>query len=328
MVQVLVFETQTFAMELYSLLKDLDPVRWKEEKKQNFKERVLKLENEVNRLIHVYASEFQQKVQKHRNISAISDKLHNLRELISELKNSHLEDKETKGYLHFLRKRMEMGYHELALIMETHSVKLPSLRPTNYARSAFHILSATIALVLIEIVPSPVYLIFLALAFTTFSWAMEILRRVNDHAREKLMSFFGPVIHHHEYQKINSATWYSTALILLSLTLTPVLSAVAVTVLGLSDPVAAAIGRKFGKIKIFSGRTLEGSLTFFIVGTFSTFVLLSNFHPVGSNLRMLIISACAGLFGAVGELFGKYPDDNLTIPLSSALGTFIALLIF
>ena len=40
---------------------------------------------------------------------------------------------------------------------------------------------------------------------------------------------------------------------------------------------------------------------------------------------MLFVSASAGLFGAIGELFGSYPDDNFTIPISSALGAFLAL---
>lgn len=323
----LVIETKTFAIELYYLLKDLDPVRWKEEKKQNLKLKILGLEKEVNRL-YTKLQEFHSKFQKHRHSSAIIEKLHDLRELLSELKNSYREDIIHKEYFHNLRKRIEAGYQDLAITLEHYSVKLPQIRPTNYARYSFHIISALIALFCIEIVSSPIYLIFLALTFCSLIWIMELLRMHNGKAREKLLSFFQPISHPFEHKKINSSTWFATSLVILSLTQSLPLCAAAVTVLGFSDPAAAAIGRKFGRTKLPGGRSLEGSLTFFLVGTLGVFLLLSIFHPLGSYWQMFIVAASAGLFGALGELFGSFADDNITIPLGSALGTFFALSIF
>jgi dolichol kinase len=320
----LVIETKTFAIELYSLLKELDPVRWREEKKQSIKSKVLKLENEVNRL-YSELHEFHSKVQKHRHSHAISERLHNLRELLSELKNSYFEDRPHKEYFHNLRKRIEIGYQDLAITLENYSVKLPRIRPTNYARYAFHITSAIVVLLVIELVPSPVYLLGLSSFFCLSFWFMEYLRVQNGKAREKLENFFQPVSHPYEHQKINSSSWYTTSLVLLSLTQSITLCAIAVSVLGLSDPAAAAIGRKFGSIKLPGGRTLEGSLTFLAVGTISVFLLLNLLHPIGSPLQMLLIAACSGLFGAIGELLGSLLDDNFTIPLCSALGAFLAI---
>jgi dolichol kinase len=320
----LVIETKTFAIELYSLLKELDPARWKAEKKQNIKLKILSLENEVNRL-YSELHEFHSKVQKQRHSLAISERLHNLRELLSELKTSLIEDIIPKEYFHSLRKRIEVGYQELALTLENYSVKLPQIRPTNYARYAFHILSGLFTLFCIEMVPSPIYLIFLAMTFCLSFWGMEIIRVKSGKIKEILRNFFHPVAHPHEDYKINSSSWYTTALVMLSLTQSITLSAIGVTVLAFSDPAAAAIGRKFGRIKLPGGRSLEGSLGFFLVGTLSVFILLSKFHPLYTNWQMLIVAACAGLFGAVGELFGSFLDDNFTIPVCSATGAFIAL---
>ncbi len=320
----LVFDTKSFAIELYSLLKELDPVKWKEEKKHSLKSKILRLETEVNRL-YSELHEFNTKVQKHRNSLAISEKLHNLRELLSELKNNYLEEKAQKESFHNLRKRMEVSYQELASNMEPYSVKLPQIRPTNYARYAFHILSALFTLSCIEFISNPLYLIFIALAFSVSFWIMELLRVTNEKAKSKIKKFFNPVAHPDEGSRVCSSTWFTSSLVLLSLTQSITLCAIGVTVLGLSDPAAAAVGRKFGKTKLPGGRSLEGSATFFIVGTIATFLLLNYFHHMDSTQDMLVIAASAGLLGALGELLGSLLDDNITIPLSSALGAFMAM---
>jgi dolichol kinase len=154
---------------------------------------------------------------------------------------------------------------------------------------------------------------------------MEILRKKSDKAKEKIMSFFMPVVHLHEEEKINSATWYSTALLIISLTHSTMICSISVIVLGFADPAAGIIGRRYGKIKLAGGRSLEGSLTFVFIGALSTFFLLNKFYNSLGIYNISIISISAGLFGAIGELLGGIIDDNITIPLSTTLGTIFTL---
>jgi dolichol kinase len=131
---------------------------------------------------------------------------------------------------------------------------------------------------------------------------------------------FSKVAHPHEAVHVNSATWYVNALFVLALTCPPAVSAMAVVILGFADPAAALIGRRFGRLRLVNGRSLEGSATFWVVGTLAAWAVLSIFHreiPMGAALWMSVAGA---LFGALAELFSRRIDDNLSIPLASAAG--------
>ncbi|HEY9839371.1 MAG TPA: hypothetical protein V6D23_02865, partial [Candidatus Obscuribacterales bacterium] len=173
-------------------------------------------------------------------------------------------------------------------------------------------------------VPSFSWMFWIALAYMLFCITMEGLKRVNDRLKEKVMRFFSAIAHPHEYDKVNSATWYGAALVILSLLPLP-LGIIGVAVLGFADPAAALVGRKFGQIKLPGNRTLEGSLTFFAVGTVASSLALMAMHPLGDLGTTLAVSASASACGAIGELAGSFPDDNLTIPVASAAGAFGAL---
>ena len=97
------------------------------------------------------------------------------------------------------------------------------------------------------------------------------------------MRAFRHVSRPHEVEQVNSSTWYATALALLTLTLEPTVMIIGVLVLAFADPAAAIIGRRFGRISLINGRTVEGSLTFALVGA-----VAFNQPPKLIRLRMLI----------------------------------------
>lgn len=88
------------------------------------------------------------------------------------------------------------------------------------------------------------------------------------------------------------------------------------TVLVISDTMAALVGRKFGKIKIFE-KSLEGSLSFFISAVL-TYLFFQQFFGFSIALDKVIF---ASLIGTITELFSKklFLDDNLTIPIVMSL---------
>ena len=152
------------------------------------------------------------------------------------------------------------AYENLVAGLARAGERVPSLRPTNYARSIFHVCSGLLALTVIELWTEGV--LWMAGGFLTSAVLMESSRRVSPRANEVLMGAFGKVAHPYERHRVNSASWYALALMLLALFVPPVGCAIGVVVLAFGDPMAAIIGRRFGRTKLPGGRTLEGSLAF------------------------------------------------------------------
>ena len=209
---------------------------------------------------------------------------------------------------------------------------MPRLRPTNYLRNAFHVGGGLFGVALVLGLSAwPWVLVIVAFGFALAGWTMEISRRRSPAFNEKIMRVFRKVSHPHEAHQVNSSTWYASALALLALTREPTVMAVGVLVLAFADPAAAVIGRRFGRIKLVNNRTLEGSLTFAIVGGLASFAILSlaggSLLPEYALGLRVAMAVTAGLLGAVAELFSRRIDDNFSIPVTSALGAWLVLLL-
>lgn len=97
--------------------------------------------------------------------------------------------------------------------------------------------------------------------------------------------------------------------------------------LAFADPMASYFGIRYGKDKLIGSKSLQGTLAAFVTCTVITVIFL-----VQQNLmtdRILIVSFCAGLLGALAELvpIAKL-DDNFTIPVLSAIGIWTLMTIF
>ena len=124
-----------------------------------------------------------------------------------------------------------------------------------------------------------------------------------------LLKFISPILRSHEKQGKILGSTYFVASSLLTIVLFPQEIAVAsITFLVLGDLFAAIIGKKWGRIKFFSGKSFEGSVACFIICFFVS-ILVIRIKPV------------VGLFGAIAAtIFELVPigiDDNLTMPLTS-----------
>jgi dolichol kinase len=204
----------------------------------------------------------------------------------------------------------------------------PATRPTNYARNVFHLGAALVAFVTVALLPAhPGIVIVIAVTFATYCWAMEIGRRVHPPLNDRLMRFYGPIAHPHERLRVNSATWYATALVGLAVFAARPVTLASLAVLGIADPFAALVGRRWGKRVLRAGRSLEGSLAFLVSGAIAAAagLAVAGGMPVA---RIAILAVVAGGVGAAVELLSTKLDDNLTIPLSvaGALTAAIALL--
>ena len=294
-------EDRDLALALHKVLSDIDPARWREETAAALRAKLREVQAMLAR-----------RRARHPDLAGALD---------AELPALEAPDK--GAWLAFKQRAVPL-YVALAAQLRAEHIHVPSLRPTNYARNLFHVGSAAVAAALILWVSSPSVLVAIAVAWAGFAWSCEVSRRLSPAVNRALMRFFGPVAHPHETFRVNSATWYATALLALSLTRSDLLCVVGVVVLGVGDPLAALVGRRFGRIRLVHGRSLEGTLAFAVGAALATFAVLATFFPALGLPRAAAVAASGAVLGAVAELFSLRVDDNLSIPLSAAAGAALA----
>jgi dolichol kinase len=84
-----------------------------------------------------------------------------------------------------------------------------------------------------------------------------------------------------------------------------------------ADPAAAIIGRRYGRRHYQTGKTrktLEGSITFFLIAVTTTFGLSAIATDVG-RIESLLIALLVGLLTSVSEAVASRGEDNITVPL-------------
>jgi dolichol kinase len=204
-------------------------------------------------------------------------------------------------------------------------VRTPA-RPSNPARSIFHMVSALVSLAFVLVVFTPTQLPWVAGSIAGTFWVLEALRRPFPRFNVILMRFFRPIAHASESHRINSATWYMTALTLLAMTQHAWLCVVGVAVLGFADPAASFVGRRWGKVQLVHGRTLEGGLGFVVAGTITATLALQLVTPRPAWGVSLLVAFIASVAGAIAEMLSRRVDDNLTIPLVSSATAALMLL--
>ena len=224
-------------------------------------------------------------------------------------------------------------YESLAKLLRekatTQGVELPTLKPRNYARNAYHIFSGFLGAGLYTAFPDRTLILWICGIYTATMLAMEGTRRLHPRINQFMVDkMFGAIARPIEAYRINSGTWYGIALFLMVWLFNPLACICGVVALGVGDPAAAILGRRFGRHKLRGHKSLEGMLGFAGVATVAllAFLLLTpHAELVGVPFwRVLAISAWAALVGAVTEVYCEPVDDNFAIPLvvAGAVGLF------
>lgn len=292
---------QPLVRELHSTLLALDAARFRDAKRAELAKRLGALRDRLH-----------QASQTHELGETARAHLHELAEFL----RAQLPDG-TAARERWMRLREELQprYEALLVALREHAVHAPSLRPTNYVRNLFHVGNALVVLTLVVLLPSS-WLIPLASAFFGLAVFLETSRRFSERWNATLMKLFGPVAHPYEHYHVNSASWYVGALFVLAWMERPMVAAVGIGVLGLADPAASIVGRRFGRHKLLHGRTLEGTLTFAGVGALVAALVLAGYGLAPVNI--LIVSLAAGIAGALAELMSRRVDDNFSVPVLTA----------
>lgn len=297
-----------FALELHRLLAELDRSRFRwREMVDGLRERLAGVRSRLDLLVERAPSD-----------PGLRERLVVLRTAVEDAAPTSDVRAEWLAF----RTRVVMPYEELASSLRASSIHVPSLRPKNYLRNAYHVANAGLSLVLLELAPSWTWIIAIAWGAAFAGWSMEISRRLSPRANEWCMALFKSVAHPHERHRINSATFYVTAVAVLASTRELVPCALALTTLGLGDPIAAIVGRRWGRVRWVNGRSVEGTLAFVITATIGGVLLLMLVHGMAWPAALATAGA-ASLLGAFAELYSRKVDDNLSIPVMAWVGAFL-----
>ncbi len=218
-------------------------------------------------------------------------------------------------------------YESLAKLLRdkatTQGIELPTLKPRNYARNAYHIFSAFLGAGLYTAFPDRTLILWICGIYTGCMLTMEGMRvlspKINQFMVDKM---FGAIARPIEAYRMNSGTWYGIALFLMVWMFNPLACICGVLALGVGDPAAAILGRRYGRHKLRGHKSLEGMLGFIGVSTVVTvayLLLTPHAELVGLPVwRVLGISLAAAVVGGITEVFCEPLDDNFAIPLAVA----------
>ncbi|MEX0799281.1 MAG: diacylglycerol/polyprenol kinase family protein [Bacteriovoracaceae bacterium] len=153
--------------------------------------------------------------------------------------------------------------------------------------------------------------------FACLLYVMEQIRINYPEMSNKFLPITKFFMRAEEQLKESAMVPYVFAVLLTIITFPKPLALIAIYTLAIADPLSAIVGIKFGKRRIVSHKSLEGSLAFFI----STFLIALGIFSLtlgGSSLTALSISFLLAFLASAFEMIPFKLDDNLTIPLFTA----------
>jgi diacylglycerol kinase (CTP) len=160
-------------------------------------------------------------------------------------------------------------------------------------------------------------MILLGLAWVSFVPA-DFLRQRNAKLNKFVSTAFKPIMRGSEYNRLAGTTYLITGVLLIAALFTKEVVSLSLLFLAFADPIASYVGIKYGTVKIFGHKSLQGFLAALVVCFLATLAFLF-YNDVKENL--FIISLLAGFVGAMAELVPLAKiDDNFTMPLMSSLG--------
>ncbi len=308
--------TRDLARELYQLLRDIDPSRWRDGIEAQTRVRIQGIRTRIDQML---ADTTPGETDTERTLRT------RLEEVAALLRSGMPEHEAPVGRVRaaWNQYRLELlpRYENLAASLQKFDIHVPSLRPTNYSRSLFHVCCGLGVLCLVQFVFTPTSMLITALSAAGFAWTLEITRRIFPGWNDILLKILGPIAHPHESWRVNSATWYTTALCILAMLGNPMVGSLGVIILGFADPAAGLIGRRWGIHRLVNGRSVEGTVTFAVVGFVAAMAVMTIFYPAIALSHAAAISGVGAVVGAIVELYSRRIDDNISIPVSVALAT-------
>lgn len=149
---------------------------------------------------------------------------------------------------------------------------------------------------------------------TVLMIGMELLRKVSPGFDRFYLSVLGKALRKNELDVkkhiFTGGTYYIMGIFLAVLLFKREIASPAIMIMILSDTGAALVGKRFGKIN-FWNKTLEGSITFFVIGLGIVFLT----PKITSSHYEYLIAVASLLLTTFWEALPTNIDDNLSIPV-------------
>ena len=180
----------------------------------------------------------------------------------------------------------------------------------DYYRKATHLFSLVIPALYWYVFPSQKTASVIIVFFTLIFILLDYLRFKSKTIKLFFSLFFDKMLKDHELKgKLTGASWVmissSTVIVLFS----KEVAVISLVFLSIGDTVAGLFGRNYGKVRI-GNKTFEG----FIAGLFSCLIISILYKPLQFS-----VTASGAFFGMLFETLPLPFDDNLKIPISSAV---------
>lgn len=142
------------------------------------------------------------------------------------------------------------------------------------SRKGIHILLSLVAAGVVWLLPPLEAAVVLATA-TLAALTVELARRTSRSFAASFENRLGPLLRPRERHRLTGATTLALGYTLAALLFAGTAALAGILVAGLADAVAAVVGKKYGRIRYPGGKSVEGSVAFFIV-TFAVLALLGD----------------------------------------------------
>jgi dolichol kinase len=177
--------------------------------------------------------------------------------------------------------------------------------------------------------------VWLLLFLILLAFGLDIARITLPGFRKFWYRHVGFLMKAEEAGYFNATIPYLAACLILFLTSRSELALIACMFLMVGDPVAALVGGRYGRVRFYNGKSLEGMAAFILSGWLAALFFLwlhtqfasaPGFYSLqGFPLRLALTTLAGAFVAAVAEFFsftalnGLF-DDNLSVPVAGALG--------
>ena len=248
-------------------------------------------------------------------LKAVSARLRVLRQTLNSTTGA-------KEHWRTVEAQLKKPYEHMAGLMRSRGMRVPQVRSFQLIRSLYHVSSAILMVVQAELLWSTKDLFIISFGSSCFAWGMEVAKQKSEMVKSVMFKLLGPISRDGEQHSVNSATWFMSAMFILTASfkgnkLPCCLGALA---LGVGDPAAAFVGSKFGQVRIYGKKTLEGTAAFFLVNLAFNLAYVTCLYDV-AFASSLALCAAAAFTGAIVELYCPAHlgvDDNLLVPVATA----------
>ena len=114
----------------------------------------------------------------------------------------------------------------------------------------------------------------------------------------------------HQHFTVTGGVYVLASSLLCTLLFSNTVAAISITVMLISDTLAALVGKAVGQRKIYKNKSLEGSVAFFV----SALIIMMLFNPLRTFTYASVIACFAAMFMELFEQWFEL-DDNFSVPL-------------